>query len=197
MLEVQVLQHLALLIRSCALLYVQRTINPLWNQTPHETTLLLHLAGTSLKEWETVVSRWVCGFMLGLERILWCFFMLFRVGFMSGMFGALKFIVLKTAKHHKFFCGLGHGVDWAKYVVSCRVGVSCRVCGCPKSALVCVSQFSIARMSCWVLLWPGQVACYSAFSLDQEWSAFGARGQSQATGQELPDKNQTVLLWAF
>ena len=39
------------------------------------------------------------------------FFMLFRVGFMSGMLGALKFIALKTAKHHKFLCGLSHGVD--------------------------------------------------------------------------------------
>ena len=64
-----------------------------------------------MKDREAVVSRWVCGFMLGLERILRCFFMLFRVGCMSGMLGALKFIALKTAKHHKFLCGLGHGVD--------------------------------------------------------------------------------------
>ena len=26
-----------------------------------------------MKDQEAVVSRWVCGFMLGLERILWCF----------------------------------------------------------------------------------------------------------------------------
>ena len=91
---------------------VGRRSLPLWNQTPHETTFLLHLAGRSLvrnldsccswksppkmtfchvgcvscrvtswrefvdpnlmKDREAVVSRWVCGFMLGLERILWC-----------------------------------------------------------------------------------------------------------------------------
>ena len=59
---------------------------------------------------------------------------------MSGVLGALRFISLKTAKHHKFLCGLGHGVDSAKYAVSCRVGVSCRVCGCPKSACSCMSK---------------------------------------------------------
>ena len=58
-----------------------------------------------------------CCFMLGLwfhvgfRADLVIFFMLFRVGFMSGMIGALKFIALQTAKHRKFLCGLGHGVD--------------------------------------------------------------------------------------
>ena len=39
------------------------------------------------------------------------FFMLFRVGFVSVMLGALKFVALKTAEHHKFLCVLSHGVD--------------------------------------------------------------------------------------
>ena len=94
------------------------------------------------------IVGWICGtqsnegprsrcftlglwFHVGFRADLVMFFMLFRVGSMSGMLGASKFIALKTAKHHKFLCSLGHGVDWAKHVVSCRVGVSCQVCGCP------------------------------------------------------------------
>ena len=54
----------------------QRTTNPLWNQTPHETTLLLHLAGTSLARnldsccsWKSP-QRWRC-FMSGVFRVGW------------------------------------------------------------------------------------------------------------------------------
>ena len=59
-------------------------------------------------------------FHVGFRADFMMFFMLVRVGFMSVMLGALKFIALKTAERHS-----------AKHVVSCRVGVSCRVCGCP------------------------------------------------------------------
>ena len=48
-------------------------------------------------------------FHVGFRTDLVMFFMLFRVGFMSVMLGALKFIALKTAEH-KFLCVLGHGV---------------------------------------------------------------------------------------
>ena len=37
------------------------------------------------------------------------FFMLYHVGFMLVMLGALKFIAWKTAEHHEFRCILGHG----------------------------------------------------------------------------------------
>ena len=54
----------------------QRTTNPLWNQTPHETTLLLHLTGTSLARnldsccsWKSP-QRWRC-FMSGVFRVGW------------------------------------------------------------------------------------------------------------------------------
>ena len=50
-------------------------------------------------------------FHVGFRADLVMFFMLFRVGFMSVILGALKFIALKTAEHHKFLCVLGHGVD--------------------------------------------------------------------------------------
>ena len=55
---------------------IQRTTNPLWNQTPHETTLLLHLVGTSLARnldsccsWKSP-QRWRC-FMSGVFRVGW------------------------------------------------------------------------------------------------------------------------------
>ena len=50
-------------------------------------------------------------FHVGFRADLVMFFVLFRVGFMSVMLGALKFVALKTAEHHKFLCVLGHGVD--------------------------------------------------------------------------------------
>ena len=50
-------------------------------------------------------------FHVGFGADLVMVFMLFRVGFMSVMLGALKFIALKTSEHHKFLCVFGHGVD--------------------------------------------------------------------------------------
>ena len=50
-------------------------------------------------------------FHVGFRANLVMFFMLFCVGFLCGMLGALKFIALKTAKHHKYLRRLGHGVD--------------------------------------------------------------------------------------
>ena len=59
-----------------------------------------------MKDRETIVSHWVCGFMFGFRADLVMFFMLFRVGFMSVMLGALNFIAMKTAEHHRFLCVL-------------------------------------------------------------------------------------------
>ena len=50
-------------------------------------------------------------FHVGFRADFVMFFMLFHVGFMFVMLGALKFIALKSAEHHKFLCVLGHGVD--------------------------------------------------------------------------------------
>ena len=51
--------------------------------------------------------------------------MLFRVGFMSGMLGALKFIALKTAKHHKFLCR--PAMAWTEQSTLFHVGLGFRV----------------------------------------------------------------------
>ena len=51
------------------------------------------------------------------------FFMLFHVGFLSVMRGALKFLASQTTDHHEFLCVLGHGANTLSHVgLGFRVG---------------------------------------------------------------------------
>ena len=103
-----------------------------------------------MKDWEAVVSRWVCGFMLGLERILWCFSCCFVSGLCLGCLVHWNSLLWKRQNTKGFLCGLSHGVDWAKYVVSCRV--SCRVCGCPIDNTWCFRVCPYHHSGCWTVL---------------------------------------------
>ena len=80
------------------------------------------------------------------------FLILFHLGFTSVMLGALKVIGFfwNAADQHRSCSILAHGVDSARYAVSCRVGVLCLVCECPNDSENCsrsLQQYSFRIFS--------------------------------------------------